>query len=57
MEEMEILPLAARLLRAKDWAAVEVAIRHIDDPLFGAKTEERYSALRRQIAREARFQG
>jgi hemerythrin-like domain-containing protein len=57
VEETEILPLAARSLRANDWAAVETAIRHIEDPLFGAKSEERYAALRRQIATGARFQG
>jgi hemerythrin-like domain-containing protein len=52
-EETAILPLAARLLRDRDWAAIDAAIRHIDDPLFGKKGEERYAALRRQIAREA----
>lgn len=57
VEETEILPLAAKLLGAKEWAAVEAAIRHIEDPLFGAETEERYAALRRQIATEARLQG
>jgi hemerythrin-like domain-containing protein len=52
-EETAILPLAAKLLRDKDWAAIDAAIRHIDDPLFGKNGEERYAALRRQIAREA----
>ena len=56
VEETEILPLATRLLGASDWASVETAIRHIDDPLFGAKSEQRYAALRRQIATGARFQ-
>jgi hemerythrin-like domain-containing protein len=53
-EESTILPLAAKVLRARDWAAIDAVIRHIDDPLFGKKGEERYAALRRQIAREAR---
>jgi hemerythrin-like domain-containing protein len=53
-EEAVVLPLAAKLLRDKDWAAIEDAIRHIDDPLFDKNGEERYAALRRQIAREAR---
>jgi hemerythrin-like domain-containing protein len=57
VEETEILPLAARLLDASDWVAVETAIRHIEDPLFGAESEERYAALRRQIATGARLQG
>ena len=53
-EEAEILPLAAQLLDAKDWSDISAKIRHIEDPLFGTSAEERYSALRRQIAREAR---
>ena len=53
-EETAILPLAATLLHDRDWAAIDAAIRHIDDPLFGKNGEERYAALRRQIAREAR---
>ncbi|HEX5864775.1 MAG TPA: hemerythrin domain-containing protein [Casimicrobiaceae bacterium] len=56
-EETAILPLAAKLLRERDWAAIDAAIRHIDDPLFGKNGEERYAALRRQIAREARASG
>jgi hemerythrin-like domain-containing protein len=52
-EETTILPLAAKLLHDRDWAAIDAAIRHIDDPLFGKNGEERYAALRRQIAREA----
>jgi len=57
VEETEILPLAATVLRGKDWKAVEAAIRHIQDPLFGAKTEERYVALRQHIATQARLRG
>ena len=57
VEETEILPLAASSLLAHDWAAVEAAIRHIEDPLFGARSEERYAALRRQVATGARFRG
>jgi len=53
-EETMIFPLAAKLLRARDWSAIDAAIRHLDDPLFGKNGEERYAALRRQIAREAR---
>ena len=53
-EEEAILPLAAKLLSEADWAAIGAAIRHIDDPLFGAKGQERYAALRQQIARDAR---
>ena len=53
-EETAIFPLAATLLRASDWVAIDAAIRHMDDPLFAKNGEERYAALRRQIAREAR---
>lgn len=56
-EETAMLPLAAKLLRDRDWAAINAKIRHIDDPLFGTNGEERYAALRRQIAREARGSG
>ena len=52
-EETAILPLAATLLRASDWVAIDAAIRDMDDPLFAKNGEERYAALRRQIAREA----
>ena len=53
-EETAILPLAAKVLCGQDWAAIDAVIRHIDDPVFGKNGEERYAALRRQIAREAR---
>lgn len=52
-EEATLLPMATKLLRDRDWAAIDAAIRHIDDPLFGKNGEERYAALRRQIVREA----
>ena len=54
IEEEEILPLASRLLRGKDWAEIDAAIRQFEDPLFGKKTEERYAALARQIKRQGR---
>ena len=53
-EEEAILPLAEKLLSEADWAAIGAAIRHIDDPLFGAKGQKRFASLRQQIAREAR---
>lgn len=53
-EETAILPLAAKLLRARDWAAIDAGIGNQDDPLFGKNGEERYAALRRQITREAK---
>jgi len=53
-EEEAILPLAAKVLSEADWATIGAAIRHIDDPLFGAKGQQRYASLRQEIAREAR---
>jgi hemerythrin-like domain-containing protein len=53
-EEAEVLPLAAKLLDRNDWAAIERSIRQLDDPVFGESSDERYAALRRQIAREMR---
>ena len=50
IEETAILPVAAKQLSDEDWAEINAAIQHIDDPLFGVNAEERYAALRRQIA-------
>ena len=50
IEETAILPVAAKLLTDDDWAEINAAIQHVDDPLFGKKAEERYAALRRKIA-------
>ena len=50
LEETSILPLAAKLLNDDDWAEINAAIRHVDDPLVGENAEERFAALRRQIA-------
>jgi hemerythrin-like domain-containing protein len=54
-EEETVLPLVTTLLGPRDWSAIDAAIRHIEDPLFGDKVEERYAALREQISREARI--
>ena len=54
-EEADILPLAASLLSKDDWSAVDAAIAHIADPLFGVSAERRYAALREQIVREVRI--
>ena len=53
-EETAILPLAAKLLDDRDWKAIDAAVSHLDDPLFGENGERRYGALRRQIALDAR---
>ena len=45
-EENEILPRAASLMTAQDWASVGRAVAPGADPLFGATPEERYRELR-----------
>jgi hemerythrin-like domain-containing protein len=52
-EEKEILPMAAKLLRDRDWSEIKAAIQHIDDPIFGKAAEKRYAAIHKQIARQA----
>jgi hemerythrin-like domain-containing protein len=52
-EERDVLPRAAKALTAQDWAAVAAAAPGSADPLFGERPEERYRALRRQIAAES----
>ncbi len=50
LEETAILPMASKLLSDADWGEINAAIQHMDDPLFGEHAQERYAALRRQIA-------
>ena len=52
IEESTILPLAARLLRDSDWSAINTAIRHIEDPLFGRNAAGRYAALEEHLERQ-----
>jgi hemerythrin-like domain-containing protein len=52
-EERRVLPIAARLLRDSDWAAIDRALRHIEDPLFGRNPEPRYAAIERHLERQA----
>lgn len=49
-EERDIVPRAAALLTRADWDAITAAAPPGRDPLFGDEAEERYRALRRQIA-------
>lgn len=53
IEEREFFPMAAELLRAEDWAAIDAAVESREDPLFGKSVEKRYAAIREQIARES----
>jgi hemerythrin-like domain-containing protein len=54
IEEVDVLPWAAKLLNDKDWVEISGKISHIEDPLFGKTAEVRYASLREHIAREAR---
>jgi len=51
-EEDEVIPRAAKVLKAEDWAAV-AAVPARPDPLFGEDAEERFRNLRRQLVLEA----
>ncbi len=48
-EERAFLPAARRALSAEDLAEIETRLRRPDDPLFGAPSEDRFAALRRNI--------
>jgi hemerythrin-like domain-containing protein len=48
-EEMEIYPVAQRVLTKKDWEKVQSVLPHGDDPVFGTRTREDYELLYRQI--------
>ena len=52
-EEEDVLRRAALHLTDADWEAVKNAVPMLRDPIFGKQTQERYRALRRQIAIEA----
>lgn len=53
IEERELFPMAAKLLRAQDWTDIDATIKPLEDPIFGKSAEKRYAAIREQIAREA----
>jgi hemerythrin-like domain-containing protein len=50
-EDELVLERAEKALTAEDWQAVRTAVVSKPDPLFGERPEERYRALRREIAR------
>jgi hemerythrin-like domain-containing protein len=52
-EDEDIVPRAGELLTPEDWEAVHHAVPAGHDPLFGERPEQRYWALRCQIALEA----
>lgn len=52
-EDKEVVPRAAQLLTAADWAAVAKAVPSRPDPLLGEHVETHYRKLRRQIELES----
>lgn len=53
-EEGLVMPRAAQLLTEADWAEIAAADSAIADPLFGARVQERFATLRKQIDGEAK---
>jgi hemerythrin-like domain-containing protein len=51
-EEADVLPRAAQLLHAADWAKVSAAVPSAADPLFGRDVGTRYRDLHAQIMSE-----
>lgn len=51
-EDQAIMPLAAKLLTAEDWAEVSRAVSSVPDTLFGAQVDARYRELRDKIESE-----
>lgn len=48
-EEHDIFPAARRSLSDADWVEIESRITHLEDPVFGPNTEDRFIALRQDI--------
>jgi len=50
-EEIEIYPLAQRILTKADWEKIQSAVPYRDDPIFGERTQNDYEILYREIER------
>ena len=48
-EELDLFPVAEKILRPADWKSVAAGIPPEDDPLFGKQVKERYRALHSRI--------
>ena len=48
-EEIEIYPVAQRLLSKADWEKIQSAVSCKDDPVFGERTQNDYELLYREI--------
>jgi hemerythrin-like domain-containing protein len=49
MEEEVFFPLAEETLAQEDWAGIDAKVNDRDDPLFGAKVQQRFQELREKI--------
>ena len=49
MEENAFFPAALKAPGPEDWAEIDAQVSDRDDPLFGAKVEKRFAALRQEI--------
>jgi hemerythrin-like domain-containing protein len=48
-EEIEIYPLAQRILTKADWKKIQSSVLRKDDPVFGNRTQNDYELLYREI--------
>ena len=48
-EEIEIYPLAQRILSKADWEEIQSTVSYKDDPVFGKRTQNDYELLYREI--------
>lgn len=49
IEEVEIYPLARRILTKADWQKIKSVIPHIEDPVFAERIQKDYELLYREI--------
>ena len=49
VEEIEIFPLAQRILTKADWENIRSTVPYVDDPIFGERTQNDYEILYREI--------
>lgn len=57
MEERDFFPAAEACLSPADWSAIEAEAQEQSDPLFGAKGDDRFAALRADILAWAKEDG
>ncbi len=48
-EERAFFPTALKTLSDQDWAEIAERLQHREDPVFGARAEERFKSLRENI--------